>query len=64
MPTHAQLINSLLALDKEFANLNMPLMSVTLDVSRLSGWLNASAYCRVGKEEGIGSERAGLEVRA
>ena len=43
MPTHAQLINSLLALDKEFANLNMPLMSVTLDVSRLSGWLNADA---------------------
>ena len=25
---------------------NMKLMSVTLDVSRLSGWLNADAYCR------------------
>ena len=25
---------------------NMVLMSVTLDVSRLSGWLNAAAYCR------------------
>ena len=25
---------------------NMCSMSVTLDVSRLSGWLNASAYCR------------------
>ena len=28
---------------------NMYAMSVTLDVSRLSGWLNAYAYCRVGK---------------
>ena len=26
---------------------NMWLMSVTLDVSKLSGWLNAYAYCRV-----------------
>ena len=26
---------------------NILLMSVTLDVSRLSGWLNADAYCRV-----------------
>ena len=25
----------------------MLLMSVTLDVSKLSGWLNADAYCRV-----------------
>eukprot|EP00964_Phaeocystis_antarctica_P006378 scaffold3455_cov62-Phaeocystis_antarctica.AAC.11 len=25
---------------------NMLLMSVTLDVSKLSGWLNAYAYCR------------------
>ena len=28
---------------------NMRVMSVTLDVSRLSGWLNADAYCRVRK---------------
>eukprot|EP00964_Phaeocystis_antarctica_P031102 scaffold17599_cov43-Phaeocystis_antarctica.AAC.1 len=27
--------------------LNMPSMSVTLDVSKLSGWLNAAAPCRV-----------------
>ena len=40
----------------------MRYMVVTLDVSRLSGWLNALAYCRVGKEEGIRGERAGLEV--
>ena len=26
---------------------NMLFMSVTLDVSKLSGWLNAVAYCRV-----------------
>ena len=26
---------------------NMPCMSVTLDVSKLSGWLNAAAFCRV-----------------
>ena len=26
---------------------NMPFMFVTLDVSKLSGWLNAYAYCRV-----------------
>ena len=25
---------------------NMVYMSVTLDVSQLSGWLNADAYCR------------------
>ena len=29
---------------------NMPYMSVTLDVSRLSGWLNADALCRASKE--------------
>ena len=29
---------------------NMYRMSVTLDVSRLSGWLNADALCRVGRE--------------
>ena len=27
-------------------------MSVTLDVSRLSGWLNDDAYCRVGRRGG------------
>ena len=25
---------------------NMPFMVVTLEVSKLSGWLNADAYCR------------------
>ena len=29
---------------------NMAPMLVTLDVSRLSGWLNADALCRVKKE--------------
>jgi hypothetical protein len=31
--------------------LNMPLMSVTLDVSKLSGWLNADARCRRSRKE-------------
>ena len=30
--------------------LNMPSMVVTLDVSKLSGWLNAAALCRVKRE--------------
>ena len=47
--------------------LNMKPMSVTLDVSKLSGWLNAAARCRVerrartmrsevcaGRPEGVG----------
>ena len=29
---------------------NMFCMSVTLDVSRLSGWLNAATFCRVERE--------------
>ncbi len=29
---------------------NMPFMLVTLEVSRLSGWLNADAPCQVEKE--------------
>ena len=29
---------------------NMYCMVVTLDVSKLSGWLNAYAYCRVKRE--------------
>ena len=29
---------------------NIPAMLVTLDVSKLSGWLNADAPCRVEKE--------------
>ena len=30
--------------------MNMPAMSVTLEVSKLSGWLNFDAYCRESKE--------------
>eukprot|EP00964_Phaeocystis_antarctica_P062121 scaffold37175_cov53-Phaeocystis_antarctica.AAC.2 len=42
----------------------MYLMSVTLDVSKLSGWLNAVASCRVerracGAERGAGREAGG-----
>ena len=29
---------------------NMPYIFVTLDVSKLSGWLNADALCRVERE--------------
>ena len=51
----------------------MPPMFVTLDVSRLSGWLNTDAYCReskgrhtvrvwrgAGREAGGGGQRAGV----
>ena len=31
---------------------NMDCMAVTLDVSKLSGWLNARAYCRAGERPG------------
>ena len=37
---------------------NMPLMSVTLEVSKLSGWLKADAYCRVeGRGRAMREER-------
>ena len=40
-------------------------MLVTLDVSKLSGWLNADAYCRVERREydaerGVGRRREGV----
>ena len=48
---------------------NMELIAVTLDVSRLSGWLNALALCRaegkhkradvrIGRREGVGTAAA------
>ena len=39
---------------------NMPAMLVTLDVSKLSGWLNSSASCQVARtahEAGRGVDR-------
>ena len=45
---------------------NMPYMFVTLDVSKLSGWLNADASCRVetkAYEAGRGAGKRGREVR-
>ena len=44
---------------------NISLMSVTLDVSRLSGWLNASASCTESKgshekESGIWADKEGV----
>ena len=47
LSSHAQRIASLLASDRESVRLNMLLMVVTLEVSKLSGWLNADASCRV-----------------
>jgi hypothetical protein len=44
LPAHAQRMRSLFASDKAFASLNISFMIVTLDVSQLSGWLNAAAY--------------------
>ena len=37
---------------------NMERMSVTLDVSKLSGWLNANALCRV-ERRAYNAERGG-----
>ena len=47
---------------------NMKPMSVTLDVSKLSGWLNADADCRVERracdaERGVGRRRDGVGRR-
>ena len=47
---------------------NMDCMVVTLDVSKLSGWLNADAYCRVERraydaERGVGRGREGVGRR-
>ena len=47
---------------------NMSRMSVTLDVSMLSGWLNADAPCRVERraydaERGVGRGREGVGRR-
>ena len=40
-------MNSLFGPDKVVAPWNIWLMCVTLDVSKLSGWLNADALCPV-----------------
>ena len=40
----------------------MPLMSVTLDVSRLSGWLNADANCRVAPRHVEGDTGGGKRI--
>ena len=47
---------------------NMASMVVTLDVSKLSGWLNAAAACRVKRrvynaERGVGRGREGVRRR-
>ena len=47
---------------------NMPLMVVMLDVSKLSGWLNADAHCRAKSraydaERGVGRGREGVGWR-
>ena len=41
---------------------NMPLVIMTLDVSQLSGWLNADAPCRVEEEAWEEGRHAGWEV--
>ena len=43
--------------------LNMDCMIVTLEVPRLSGWLNADAYCRVKRGAWEEGRRAGREGR-
>ena len=41
---------------------NMPPNTVTLDVSRLSGWLNATAFCRVERRACDAGRGAGREA--
>ena len=41
---------------------NMSLMSVTLDVSKLSAWLNADAHCRVERRACDARQGAGWKV--
>ena len=41
---------------------NMYPMFVTLDVSRLSDWLNEDAYCRVKREAKVEGRHAGWEA--
>ena len=47
LPENAQRINSLLASDKAFASINMSSKFVTLETSKLSGWLNAFAILNI-----------------
>ena len=42
---------------------NMRPMLVTLDVSKLSGWLNAAAFCRVERRTHDAGRGAGREIR-
>ena len=42
---------------------NMTPMFVTLDVSKLSGWLNATAFCRVERRACDAERGVGQEVR-
>ena len=42
---------------------NMPAMLVTLDVSKLSGWLNFSASCRVTRTAHEAGQGVGREAR-
>ena len=41
---------------------NMPVMVVTLDVTKLSGWLNASACCRVERRACVAGRGAAREA--
>ena len=42
--------------------LNMPYINVTRDVSRLSGWLNADAFCRVERRAYDAGQGAGRQA--
>jgi hypothetical protein len=70
VPAHAQRMDSLLAADREFVPCrgskfqNMLTMFVTLEVSKLSGWLNAYADCRVKREGHAMRGEVRGEVRA
>jgi len=49
---------------REERTANMLFMSVTLDVSKLSGWLNTHVHCQEKKEEKKGNHRRRVDMRA
>ena len=62
LPAQAEWMSSLFALDNSPSSVNIEAMSVTRDMSKLSGWLNAGAICRVTPTEAHGGRHEGIEA--